>query len=110
MRPINCGTGRAWASVRRNTLPAAPSSPACGSCSRPARKQCCRKESRLFDLHGMGAALEAGGAMIYPLAALALLAAVIILEKGFVFAFRTRLPEASLERHEKAPGGRSYFA
>lgn len=38
------------------------------------------------------AVLEAGGFAIYPLAALAVLAAVIILEKGFVFSVRTRLP------------------
>jgi biopolymer transport protein ExbB len=38
------------------------------------------------------AMLEAGGIAIYPLAALAVLAAVIILEKGFVFTVRTRLP------------------
>jgi biopolymer transport protein ExbB len=38
------------------------------------------------------AVLEAGGFAIYPLAALAVLAAVIILEKGFIFSVRTRLP------------------
>jgi len=38
------------------------------------------------------AVLEAGGFAIYPLAALAVLATVIILEKGFVFSLRTRLP------------------
>jgi biopolymer transport protein ExbB len=38
------------------------------------------------------AALQVGGAMVYPLLALAVLAAVVILEKGFVFAARTRLP------------------
>ncbi|HKO06194.1 MAG TPA: MotA/TolQ/ExbB proton channel family protein [Alphaproteobacteria bacterium] len=41
------------------------------------------------------AVLKAGGFAIYPLAALAVLAAVIILEKGFVFTVRTRLPAAT---------------
>jgi biopolymer transport protein ExbB len=40
------------------------------------------------------AALQVGGAMIYPLLLLAVVAAVVIVEKGFVFATRTRLPGA----------------
>ncbi len=50
----------------------------------------------MSQLQGIRASLEAGGAMIYPLAALAVLAAVIILEKGFIFAIRTRLPMATV--------------
>jgi biopolymer transport protein ExbB len=42
-------------------------------------------------------ALALGGAMVYPLLALAVVAAVIILEKGFVFARRTRLPSSTLD-------------
>jgi biopolymer transport protein ExbB len=42
------------------------------------------------------AALRVGGATIYPLLLLALVAAVVIVEKGFVFAARTRLPRAVL--------------
>ena len=37
-------------------------------------------------------ALQAGGAAIYPLLALAVIAAVVIVEKGFVYATRTHLP------------------
>lgn len=36
--------------------------------------------------------LQAGGIAVYPLVALAVLAAVIIIEKGFVLSARTRLP------------------
>jgi biopolymer transport protein ExbB len=42
-------------------------------------------------------ALALGGAMVYPLLALAVLAAVIVLEKSFVFARRTRLPPSTLD-------------
>ena len=38
------------------------------------------------------AALRAGGVTVYPLAFLAVLAAVVMLEKGFVLGTRTRLP------------------
>ena len=38
------------------------------------------------------AMLQAGGIAVYPLVALAMLAAVIIIEKGFVLSARTRLP------------------
>ena len=40
------------------------------------------------------AALTAGGVMIYPLALLALLATVIVLDKSIVYAGRTHLPKA----------------
>jgi biopolymer transport protein ExbB len=43
-------------------------------------------------LHGFIAALRVGGAMIYPLLLLAVVALVVIVEKAFVFAARTRLP------------------
>jgi biopolymer transport protein ExbB len=48
------------------------------------------------DLHGLAATLRAGGVMIYPLLALAVVAVVVALEKGFVFASRTRLPASLL--------------
>ena len=44
-----------------------------------------REEGVLMDLSGFVAALRAGGAMIYPLLLLAVVAAVVILEKAFVF-------------------------
>jgi len=44
------------------------------------------------NVHSFVAALQVGGAMIYPLLLLAVLATVVILEKGFVFVARTRLP------------------
>jgi biopolymer transport protein ExbB len=47
-------------------------------------------------------ALEAGGVMVYPLFALTVLAFVIILEKGFVFAVRARLPHRLTSRIESA--------
>jgi biopolymer transport protein ExbB len=47
-------------------------------------------------LHGFVAALRVGGAMVYPLLFLAVVAAVVIVEKGFVFAVRTRLPASVL--------------
>jgi biopolymer transport protein ExbB len=74
----------------------------------------------LNDIH---AALAVGGAMVYPLLALALLAFVITLEKGFVFAARTQLPATvvdlaerfgfsweELERKVTTLGRRNYFA
>ena len=45
-----------------------------------------------MDLSGFVAALRVGGAMIYPLLLLAVIAVVVILEKAFVFSTRTRLP------------------
>ena len=44
------------------------------------------------NVHGFIAALQVGGAMIYPLLLLAVVAMVVIVEKGFIFATRTRLP------------------
>jgi biopolymer transport protein ExbB len=74
-------------------------------------------------LNEVHAALAVGGAMVYPLLALAVLAFVIVLEKGFVFAARTRLPSAvvdlaetfdfswdDLARKVTALGRRNYFA
>ena len=49
------------------------------------------------DLQGFVAALRVGGAMIYPLLLLTVVAVVVILEKAFVFATRTRLPASLLE-------------
>jgi biopolymer transport protein ExbB len=49
------------------------------------------------NLEGFLTALQVGGVMIYPLLALAVLAAIVILEKGFVFAARTRLPDAVVD-------------
>jgi biopolymer transport protein ExbB len=72
--------------------------------------------------HDFLAALSLGGAMVYPLLALAVLAAVIVLEKVFVFARRTRLPVRTLdlvetygfawpdlERELQRLGRRNYF-
>jgi len=68
------------------------------------------------------AALRVGGVVIYPLLALAVTAAVVILEKGFIFATRTHLPLAlrrvietygfaweELEERLAALGPRHYF-
>jgi biopolymer transport protein ExbB len=44
------------------------------------------------DLDSFITALQVGGVMIYPLLALTVLAVVIIIEKAFVYAVRTRLP------------------
>ena len=46
----------------------------------------------MIDLQGFIAALQVGGVMIYPLLGLTVLATIIILEKAFVYAVRTRLP------------------
>jgi len=46
----------------------------------------------VHDLANLWTALQAGGAAIYPLLGLAVVAAVIIVEKGFVYATRTHLP------------------
>jgi biopolymer transport protein ExbB len=48
------------------------------------------------DLSSFAAALQIGGVMIYPLIALAMLATVIILEKSYIYAARTRLPATLL--------------
>jgi biopolymer transport protein ExbB len=74
-------------------------------------------------LSNVHAALAVGGAMVYPLLALAVLAFLIMLEKGFVFAARTRLPSAVIDIAETfdfswtelaqkmtALGRRNYFA
>lgn len=44
------------------------------------------------DLQSFVAALQVGGITVYPLVALAVLATVIVLEKAYVLAVRTRLP------------------
>ena len=49
------------------------------------------------EIHGFVAALQVGGAMIYPLLLLAVVAAVVIVEKGFVFGARARLPGAVVQ-------------
>jgi biopolymer transport protein ExbB len=49
------------------------------------------------NLHSFIAALRVGGAMIYPLLLLAVVAAVVIVEKAFVVATRARLPGALLQ-------------
>ena len=46
------------------------------------------------EIHGFIVALQVGGAMIYPLLLLAVVAAVVIVEKGFVFGARARVPAA----------------
>ena len=44
------------------------------------------------DLHGLVAAIRLGGVTIYPLLGLAVVAVVVILEKAYLFAARTRPP------------------
>lgn len=74
------------------------------------------------DLDAFISALRAGGATVYPLMALAVLAAVVVLEKSFVLLRRTRLPArlvdlvetygfawSEVERHAAALGPRNYF-
>jgi len=51
-----------------------------------------RRGRVVLDLDAFISALQAGGATVYPLIALAVLAAVVVLEKGFVLTARTRLP------------------
>lgn len=46
----------------------------------------------MTNLASVLAALQVGGAMIYPLVALAVLAAIIVLDKAYLYARRTRLP------------------
>jgi len=73
-------------------------------------------------LQGFADTLRVGGAMIYPLLVLAIVAVVVALEKGFVFVTRTRLPASllavaetygfdwgELEREVEALGPRNYF-
>jgi biopolymer transport protein ExbB len=48
------------------------------------------------ELQSFVATLRVGGAMIYPLLALAVVAVVVILEKGFVLTARTRVPQSLL--------------
>ena len=73
-------------------------------------------------LQDFAATLRVGGAMIYPLLALAVVAAVVALEKGFVFLTRTRLPApllavaetygfewGEIEREVDGLGSRNYF-
>jgi biopolymer transport protein ExbB len=68
-------------------------------------------------------ALQVGGVMVYPLLALAVLAVIIMLEKGFVFWKRTGLPAAlvdlvetygfawvDVDRSVRALGPHNYFA
>lgn len=75
------------------------------------------------NFHDFIDALQVGGAMVYPLLVLAVLAAVIILEKAFVLTARTRLPAAlvdlaetygfawdELDRRVAVLGRRNYFA
>jgi biopolymer transport protein ExbB len=75
------------------------------------------------DLVAFLAALQAGGATVYPLIALAVMAAVVVLEKGFVVVRRTRLPArlvdlvetygfawSEVEKQVAALGARNYFA
>ncbi|HMB33573.1 MAG TPA: MotA/TolQ/ExbB proton channel family protein [Methylomirabilota bacterium] len=77
----------------------------------------------MHELQALAATLRIGGAMIYPLLALSVVAAVVVLEKGFVFATRTRLPNSlltaaetydfdwqALEREVETLAPRNYFA
>src|SRR5438876_1587900 len=50
----------------------------------------------MTELHSFIAALRVGGVVMVPLLALAVVAAVVILEKLFVFTARTRLPRSVL--------------
>jgi biopolymer transport protein ExbB len=50
----------------------------------------------MSELHNFIAALRVGGVVMVPLLALAVVAAVVILEKLFVFTARTRLPRSVL--------------
>jgi len=76
----------------------------------------------MLDIIGIEATLKVGGVMVYPLAALAFITAVIILEKGFIFWRRTRLTRRVVDiaesygfawddfhRSVTALGGRNYF-
>jgi biopolymer transport protein ExbB len=50
----------------------------------------------MHELQNFVAALRVGGAIMYPLLLLAVLATMVSLEKGFVFATRARVPSAVL--------------
>ncbi|HTY79992.1 MAG TPA: MotA/TolQ/ExbB proton channel family protein [Candidatus Bathyarchaeia archaeon] len=56
----------------------------------------------MHELRTFVTTLQIGGAMIYPLVGLAVIAAVVALEKGFVFATRARLPRSLLGTIETA--------
>jgi biopolymer transport protein ExbB len=77
----------------------------------------------VMDTQSLTAALEAGGVMIYPLLGLTVLAMVIVVEKAFVHAVRTRLPGrltdlvetygfawSDVETHVFGLGEANYFA
>jgi biopolymer transport protein ExbB len=79
-------------------------------------------EASMPDLDALLSALRAGGATVYPLMALAVLAAVVVLEKSFVLLRRTRLPAPlvdlvetygfawhDVEKHVAVLGPRNYF-
>ncbi len=51
----------------------------------------------MLDLPGLVSALRVGGAVVYPLLLLAVVAMVVILDKAFVFATRARRPAAVLQ-------------
>jgi len=74
------------------------------------------------DPDALVSALREGGATVYPMIALAVLAAAVVLEKGFVFLRRVRLPAPLLdlvetygfawddiEKHVAVLGPRNYF-
>src|SRR5258707_10039365 len=76
----------------------------------------------MLDLEAFLAALRAGGVTVYPLLALAVIAAVVVLEKSFVVARRTWLPVplvdlvetygfnwSEVDKQVVALGGRNYF-
>ena len=56
-----------------------------------------------MDLSGFVAALRVGGAMIYPLLLLAVIAVVVILEKAFVFSTRLACPLRSSRSSRPTP-------
>src|SRR6266851_5532710 len=93
MSSTRSGTARASACSRRSSGPVARFTADSRRNSRKTRKGA----SPMQDLQGFVAALRVGGAMIYPLLLLAVVAVVVILEKAFVFSTRTRLPAPVLE-------------
>src|ERR1700737_3687468 len=93
MSSTRSGMARASACSRRSSGPVARLTADSRRNSRKTRKGA----SPMQDLQGFVAALRVGGAMIYPLLLLAVVAVVVILEKALVFATRTRLPGALLE-------------
>src|SRR6202048_255743 len=92
-RSTSSGTGPGSGSSRPSSGPGAPSTAASRKNSNHHRKG----SDLMHDLQGFVAALRVGGAMIYPLLLLAVIAVVVILEKAFVFGTRTRLPAPLLE-------------